>query len=147
MEVIKMFSEDTLWGKIQRLMLLGYDSEEISKKLSKEELEIKRHMSFLRNSVEEEMRKRNRGKFDYNKEIAEVFDRVSSLEGVESYHGEDVAIRGGHYDDYLLVGLLSRLINEGEVDIVIKDTISERNLNYLQRLLHVKGVTTKYGEN
>lgn len=142
-----MFSEDTLWGKIQRLMLLGYDSEEISKKLSKEELEIKRHMSFLRNSVEEEMRKRNRGKFDYNKEIAEVFDRVSSLEGVESYHGEDVAIRGGHYDDYLLVGLLSRLINEGEVDIVIKDTISERNLNYLQRLLHVKGVTTKYGEN
>ena len=104
-------------------------------------------MSFLRNSVEEEMRKRNRGKLDYNKEIAEVFDRVSSLEGVESYHGEDVAIRGGHYDDYLLVGLLSRLINEGEVDIVIKDTISERNLNYLQRLLHVKGVTTKYGEN
>lgn len=147
MGVIKMFSEDTLWGKIQRLMLLGYDSEEISKKLSKEEWEIKRHMSFLRNSVEEEMRKRNRGKFDYNKEIAEVFDRVSSLEGVESYHGEDVAIRGGHYDDYLLVGLLSRLINEGEVDIVIKDTISERNLNYLQRLLHVKGVTTKYGEN
>lgn len=74
---------------------------------------------------------------DYNKEIAEVFDRVSILDGV-SGHGDDVAIRGGHYDDYLLVGLLSRLINEGEVDIVIKDTISERNLNYLQRLLHVK---------
>ena len=84
---------------------------------------------------------------NYNKEIAEIFNRVSDLEGVESYHGEDVAIRGEHYDDYLLVGLLSRLINEGEVDIVIKDTISERNLNYLQRLLHVKGVTTKYGEN
>ena len=30
------------------------------------------------------------------------------------------------------------LINEDVVDIVIKDTISERNLNYLQRLLHVK---------
>lgn len=138
MEVIKMFSEDTLWGKIQRLMLLGYDSEEISKKLSKAEWEIKRHMSFLKNSVEEEMRKRNRGKFDYNKEVAEVFDRVSSLEGVESYHGEAVAIRGGYYDDYLLVGLLSRLINEDVIDIVIKDTISERNLDYLQRLLHVK---------
>lgn len=133
-----MFSEDNLWGKIQRLMLLGYNSEEISKKLSKEEWEIKRHMSFLRNSVEEEMRKRNRGKLDYNKEIAKVFDRVSSLEGVESCHGEDVAIHGGHYDDYLLVGLLSRLINEGVIDIVIKDTISERNLDYLQRLLHVK---------
>lgn len=138
MGVIKMFSEDTLWGKIQRLMLLGYDSEEISKKLSKEEWEIKRHMSFLRNSVEEEMRRRNRWKLDYNKEIAEVFDRVSSLEGVESCHGEDVAIHGGHYDDYLLVGLLSRLINEDVVNIVIKDNISDRNLDYLQRLLHIK---------
>lgn len=75
---------------------------------------------------------------NYNKEIAKVFDRVSSLEGVESYHGEDVAIRGRHYDDYLLVGLLSRLINEDAIDIVIKDNISERNLDYLQRLLHVK---------
>lgn len=134
-----MFFEDTLWGKIQRLMLLGYDSEEISKKLSKAEWEIKRHMSFLKNSVEEEMRKRNRGKFDYNKEVAEVFDRVSSLEGVESYHGESVVIRGGHFDDYLLVGLLGRLINEGVVEIVIENSISERNLDYLKRLLHVKG--------
>lgn len=75
---------------------------------------------------------------NYNKEFAEVFDRVSCLEGVESYHGEDVSIHGGHYDDYLLVGLLSRLINEGDVDIVIKDSITERNLDYLQRLLHVK---------
>lgn len=75
---------------------------------------------------------------DYKKEIVEVLDRVSQLKGVESYHGEDVAIRGGHYDDYLLVGLLSRLINEGVIDIVIKDTISERNLDYLQRLLHLK---------
>ncbi len=75
---------------------------------------------------------------NYNKEIAKAFDRVSSLEGVESFHGEDVAIRGGHYDDYLLVGLLSRLINEDVVDIVIKDNISERNLDYLQRLLHLK---------
>lgn len=134
-----MFSEDTLWGKIQRLMLLGYDSEEISKKLSKAEWEIKRHMSFLKNSVEEEMRKRNRGKFDYNKEVAEVFDRVFSLAGVESYHGENVVIRGGHFDDYLLVGLLGRLINEGVVEIVIENSISERNLDYLKRLLHVKG--------
>lgn len=72
------------------------------------------------------------------KKNAEVFDRVSDLEGVESYHGEDVAIHGGRLDDYLLVGLLSRLIDEGDANIVIKDTISERNLDYLQRLLHVK---------
>ena len=75
---------------------------------------------------------------NYNKEFAEVFDRVSCLEGVESHHKDDLVIRGKHYDDYLLVGLLSRLINESNVDIVIKDNISERNLDYLQRLLHVK---------
>lgn len=75
---------------------------------------------------------------NYNKEITEVFDRVSQLEGVESYHGEDVAICGRHYDDYLLVGLLSRLINEGVVNIEIKENISDGNLDYLQRLLHVK---------
>ena len=75
---------------------------------------------------------------DYNKEISEVFDRVFHLDGVESYQGEDVTILSGHVDDYLLVGLLSRLINEGAVDIIIKDNISETNLDYLQRLLHIK---------
>lgn len=74
---------------------------------------------------------------NYNKEIAEVFDRVSNLDGIESYLGEDVAIRVGYYDDYLLVGLLSRLINEGSIDIIIKESISETNRDYLKRLLHV----------
>lgn len=78
---------------------------------------------------------------DYNKEIAEVFDRVSILDGVSGY-GDDVGIRGGHFDDYLLVGLLSRLINEDVVNIVIKDNISDRNLDYLQRLLHIKKEVT-----
>lgn len=142
-----MFSEDNLWGKIQRLMLQEYNALEIAKKLIKDEMEIKRHMDFLRSSVEKELHEKHNKELNYNKEIAEVFDRVSYLEGVKSCHGDDVAIHRGHYDDYLLVGLLSRLINEGDVDIVIKDIISERNLNYLQRLLHVKGVTTKYGEN
>lgn len=34
-------------------------------------------------------------RLNYNKEIAEVFDRVSGLDGVESYCGENVAIREG----------------------------------------------------
>ena len=133
-----MFSEDNLWGKIQRLMLQEYNALEIAKKLIKDEMEIKRHMDFLRSSVEKELHEKHNKELNYNKEIAEVFDRVSYLEGVESCHGDDVAIHRGHCDDYLLVGLLSRLINEGVIDIVIKDTISERNLDYLQRLLHVK---------
>ena len=80
----------------------------------------------------------NSDAINYGEKIAELFDRVSNLEGIESYHGEDVAIHEGHLDNYLLVGLLSRLVNEGDVDIVIKDTISDINLDYLQRLLHVK---------
>ena len=133
-----MFSEDNLWGKIQRLMLQGYNASEIAKKLTKDEMEIKRHMDFLRSSVEKELHEKHNEELNYNKEIAEVFDRVSYLEGIESCHGDDVAIHGGHYDDYLLVGLLARLINEGVVNIEIKENISERNLDYLQRLLHVK---------
>lgn len=81
---------------------------------------------------------------NYNKEIAEAFDRVFHLEGVESYHGEEVAIRGKHYDDYLIVGLLSRLINEGTVNIAISNDISDTDLDYLERLLHVK---SRGGEN
>lgn len=53
-----MFSEDTLWGKIQRLMLQGYSSKEISERLYMEEWKIKRHMSFLKNSlIREEYKK------------------------------------------------------------------------------------------
>lgn len=80
----------------------------------------------------------NGTQMNYNKEIAEIFDRVSCLEGVVCDYEDGLAIRGGHYDDYLFVGLLSRMINEGDIEIVIKDTISERNLDYLERLLHVK---------
>ena len=31
---------------------------------------------------------------NYNKEFAEVFDRVRNLEGVESYYEDNVVIRG-----------------------------------------------------
>ena len=46
-----MFYENSLWGTIQRLMLQGYSSKEISERLSMEEWKVKRHMSFLKNSL------------------------------------------------------------------------------------------------
>lgn len=74
---------------------------------------------------------------NYNKEIAEVFDRVLNLEGVDGYE-EYISIRGNYVDDYLLVGFLGRLINENKVDIVIKNNITEVDQNYLERLLHLQ---------
>lgn len=64
MGVIKMFSEDTLWGKIQRLMLQGCSYKEISKRLSIEEWKTKRHMAFLRNSVRKELYKINKSQME-----------------------------------------------------------------------------------
>lgn len=74
---------------------------------------------------------------NYNKEIANVFERVFYLEGI-SADGNDVLLAGRHVDDYLLVGLLSRLINDGVVDIGISNKISSTDFDYLQRLLHIK---------
>lgn len=58
--VFHVFSEDSLWGKIQRLMLQGCSHKEISKRLSIEEWKTKRHMAFLRNSVRKELYKINK---------------------------------------------------------------------------------------
>lgn len=58
--VFYVFSEDSLWGKIQRLMLQGCGHKEISKRLSIEEWKTKRHMAFLRNSVKKELYKINK---------------------------------------------------------------------------------------
>ena len=74
---------------------------------------------------------------NYDKEIADVFERVCYLEGV-SADGGNVLLEGGHINDYLLIGLLSRLIDDGVVDIRISNKISSTDLDYLQRLLHMK---------
>lgn len=133
-----MFSEDNLWGEIQRLMLQGCDVSEIAQKLSKDESEVKRHMDFLRNSVDRELQKKCNEGLNYNKEIADVFERVSYLDGVKQYGHKEVVIQGKYVNDYLLIGLLHRLIKDGLVDIKISENISDIDLDYLQRLLHLK---------
>lgn len=62
--VFYVFSEDSLWGKIQRLMLQGCSNKEISKRLSIEEWKTKRHMAFLRNSVRTELYKSNKSQME-----------------------------------------------------------------------------------
>lgn len=48
---------------------------------------------------------------DINKNLSESLLRVGSLEGVVSEHMEDeIAIRGGHLNDYLLVTYLGQLL-------------------------------------
>ena len=62
--VFHVFSEDSLGGKIQRLMLQGCSHKEISKRLSIKEWKIKRHMAFLRNSVRKELYKINKSQME-----------------------------------------------------------------------------------
>lgn len=75
---------------------------------------------------------------DYNKEIAEAFESVCELEGVEPYKTHAVSVRGRFNDNYLLMGHLCDLIGKGVIDIRISDDISDSDLDYLQRLLHIK---------
>ena len=53
-------------------------------------------------------------------DIAKVLNRVSCLEGVVSTRSDDeIAIMGGHFDDYLLVGYFAQLLERGEMRITI----------------------------
>ena len=74
-----MFSEYSLWGTIQRLMLQGYNSREISKKLSMEEWKIKRHMSFLKKSLMSEEYKRNNTYMKERDGMNKTFDKYYKL--------------------------------------------------------------------
>lgn len=72
-----------------------------------------------------------------------MFERVFYLEGI-SADGNDVLLAGRHVDDYLLVELLSRLINDGVVDVRISNKISSTDLDHLQRLLHMEKVLGQF---
>ena len=71
---------------------------------------------------------------DINKKLSEALLRAGTLEGVVSEHGEDeIAVRGGHFDDYLLVTYLGQLLERGEMEI----KVTPSRIDYLLKLLKI----------
>lgn len=71
---------------------------------------------------------------EINKNLSEALIRAGCLEGVVSEHGEDeIAIRGGHLNDYLLVTYLGQLIERGEMEI----KVTPSRMDYLLKLLKI----------
>lgn len=71
---------------------------------------------------------------EINQKLSQALLRVGTLEGVVSEHGEDeIAVRGGHLDDYLLVTYLGQLIERGEIEI----KIAPSRKDYLLKLLKI----------
>ena len=71
---------------------------------------------------------------EINKKLSEALLRVGTLEGVVSERGEDeIAVRGGHFDDYLLVAYLGQLLERGEMEI----KVTPSRIDYLLKLLKI----------
>lgn len=72
---------------------------------------------------------------NFNKPLSQALQRVGCLEGVvaEPHTEDDIGIRGGHVDDYLIVTYLGQLLEQGQMQI----TIAPEKLDYLYRLLHI----------
>ena len=71
---------------------------------------------------------------EINKKLSEALLRAGTLEGVVSEHGEDeIAVRGGHFDDYLLVTYLGQLLERGEMEI----KVTPSRMNYMLKLLKI----------
>ena len=71
---------------------------------------------------------------EINKKLSEALMRAGCLEGVVSERMEDeVAIRGGHLNDYLLVVYLGQLLERGEMEIKVVPS----RIEYLLKLLKI----------
>lgn len=69
--------------------------------------------------------------------LSKALKRVGQLEGVRPAHGkedDDLAIKAGHFNDYLLVYYLGQLIERGELELLIQEDRKE----YLYKLLHLE---------
>jgi len=72
---------------------------------------------------------------NFNNLLSQALLQVGCLEGVVSEDEEDdIAIRGGHLDDYLLVTYLGQLLERGEMEV----KISPIRFDYICKLLHIE---------
>ena len=68
--------------------------------------------------------------------IAEALERVSRLEGVKpAYSDDEIAIAGGHFDDYTLVYVISEALKRGEMKF---EFLNEHDVRYAKKLLKIK---------
>lgn len=75
---------------------------------------------------------------EFNKKLAEALRSVGFYEGIEHHEGYGLSIDGGHLNNYLLAGLLARLIENGHVELKINPSIDPDKTDYLLRLLGLK---------
>jgi len=71
---------------------------------------------------------------EINEKLSQALLRAGCLEGVVCEREEDeIAIRGGHFDDYLLVTYLGQLLERGEMEI----KVVPGRIDYLLKLLKI----------
>lgn len=74
---------------------------------------------------------------EINEKLSKALLRAGHLEGVVCEREEDeIAIRGGHMNDYLLVTYLGQLLERGEVEI----KVAPSRIDYLLKLLKLEDV-------
>ena len=69
-----------------------------------------------------------------DKILGEVFKRVGGLEGVSAVGTDDIGVKAGHFDDYLLVTYIGQLLEMGEAEI----SIIPKRMEYFFKLLHLE---------
>ena len=68
----------------------------------------------------------------FSEKLSESLMRVAELDGVYPYSDEDnICIKGGNLNDYLICGYLSQLIQSGDMEI----KINQNKIPYLMKLL------------
>lgn len=69
------------------------------------------------------------------KEIGKMLQRAGGLEGVVCVRGEDeIGIKAGHLNDYLLTEYIGQLLERGEMKI----TVAPSRLDYIIKLIGEK---------
>lgn len=72
---------------------------------------------------------------EFEHKLSESLMRVCELDGVYPYPDEDsVCVQAGYFNDYLVVGYLSQLIESGDMEIKIRPS----KISYLMKLMKME---------